>query len=1547
MAAVEKEGLAATRCEGTCKHRQRQRRRRQRQHLRMSVGQGRKLGVDNSGKVQSNTLNQRVGFVGRLRENTNAARASTALSSSSSSDSSRPSSRCNGLGVTRNTIHCHVGRTPSRRVRMLLDSGAGVVFFTQSQGDIWASRKQLVVRATDAQGAPFEAKGGEALWGRVHSQRGVVTKRIANAAYVSDSVAEGLLSYGAARAVGWRFFDDPIKGPVLRDGVGDEVPLEADENNHFWLSFEIVPCSEVDTTTALEPAADGEKAGIAIIRGLSKVVRPGGAHMAVRWPSRLPPLQHTPPASSRARQHHRNDSPHLGDDTTDTGAQAATAHDTPNLGDDTTDTGAQAATAAADRLAEAAQLLEYRQLNYRRLHEAWNHNSKAVDKAIEVGIVKDAVRPPGFSCAACAHADPSGAYFWRNTKTSSSMPLIPYHHVDIDLWGPMDVEDRNGFRYLFGAIDRATGKMFVHPLRRKCDAKLALQAYLALIRAQCPGIELHLRLWFKDIRVPGLSIVTSDRAGEFTSTYGYTASEFDELLQSVVHRLNTADTPQSGTSRIERVWGKLTTAARCCLYSSGLNKAYFFDAMVYAADIFNCLPTEANKLGCGEAPDATLGLDYDLGALVPFGTLAHCPLDGVKRDSKNEHVVIIGFNHDGHGYRAVRVRDGTIVTSVHIKPHPALGTARELRTSAATSSEVACFLAHHGNVDDLYIDIPVETTGGHLANLEETAADTAASALAPPPLVQQVGNAPGHGGSRISLRRRTEPRAGSRRSGPTARNYTATAILDNATTRALVRDARAAGLILRWKPGFKKGGKSGERYLFYSKARTFAQFDAMTKETFLSGSTGTRRPKATVGDMWHDAARGIVTFHDPDTPPVGSVDAADADHGDDGGAHGPGRADPSDAADADQGDNDVVEGPVGLESGSCDPASDPDANATDEASVPTVGFGRYLRRRQAVRAATAFVRKRLTAAERVVLKEGIKAKTAYIDVPDVLMMAAVLRHDGVRVPKTLAEAQRSPQWPLWLEALKKEYGGLVTQGVFDEVDRSAVPVDAKVVPTQLLFAIKKDGTFKVRIVVRGDLTIQGEHYIETKSSMVSLDTVRMLISMAAGSDMLLFSTDCCQAFLNAEVEEPHLYCSLPELPPEMRGGEFGVGGRAKVAHVHKAWYGLPQAPRSWQQHLMRFLLDPDKLGAKLFIHDRDAFEWEWQGHRLIGCIHVDDILFAVSSLEIRDEFMRRLKAEFLVTGGEDEATNFCGLEISRDWANHTITLKQEAFARKLMDKYSMWESRHEPTPFRLKQKLVPFEGESDEEETFDYAMCLGDLAWYSRTNPGLSYVVHELAHFIQRPGPEHIEAAHRVLRYIHGHLGAGLTYHGSGHVLGQSYDHLNKLVGAFDADFPHAGAKATSGVTVLLNGAAIAWKTRKQTTVSLNSTEAEIKAMVPGVEMVRSLTGLWEEVMQQRPGCMRVLVDSKPAISQVVHGMDSQKSASYKRAHFYAEDAVDSGLLWLDHIPGEHNPSDLLTKHVSTVAKYEYMNGVLSGNSPHLYETAEVLKILDSKKRRV
>jgi hypothetical protein len=190
-----------------------------------------------------------------------------------------------------------------------------------------------------------------------------------------------------------------------------------------------------------------------------------------------------------------------------------------------------------------------------------------------------------------------------------------------------------------------------------------------------------------------------------------------------------------------------------------------------------------------------------------------------------------------------------------------------------------------------------------------------------------------------------------------------------------------------------------------------------------------------------------------------------------------------------------------------------------------------------------------------------------------------------------------------------------------------------------------------------------------------------------------------------------------------------------------------------------------------------------------------------------------------------------------------------------------------------------------------------------------------------------------------------LTWHGSDSVLNQSYPHRNKLIAAWDADFPHSGAKATSGVTVFLNGAPIAWKVRRQTTVSLNSTEAKVKASCPGVEMVRSVTDLWGEIMHAKHGCVRTMMDSQGAEANINHGMDTKKCASFKRAQFYAEDTTTCGLLWIDHVPGTLNPADILTKQVGTVGAFANLNGIMNGSAPHLYESAAVLEVLSDAKQ--
>ena len=194
---------------------------------------------------------------------------------------------------------------------------------------------------------------------------------------------------------------------------------------------------------------------------------------------------------------------------------------------------------------------------------------------------------------------------------------------------------------------------------------------------------------------------------------------------------------------------------------------------------------------------------------------------------------------------------------------------------------------------------------------------------------------------------------------------------------------------------------------------------------------------------------------------------------------------------------------------------------------------------------------------------------------------------------------------------------------------------------------------------------------------------------------------------------------------------------------------------------------------------------------------------------------------------------------------------------------------------------------------------------------------------------------------VKGSPDAGLTYHGSDDVLTQSYDHRNKIILATDADFDHTGEHpCVSGVVALMNGAAIAWKVRCQTTRSANSTEAEVKACSLGVELIRALTDLCGEMIHQRHGMVRTMIDSTGARSLIRDGMDAKASAPIKRAQQAAEEATEQGVIWLDLVRGDVNPADICTKNIGNIGEFHCKNGVACGSKPDLYESKDVLAIL-------
>ena len=104
------------------------------------------------------------------------------------------------------------------------------------------------------------------------------------------------------------------------------------------------------------------------------------------------------------------------------------------------------------------------------------------------------------------------------------------------------------------------------------------------------------------------------------------------------------------------------------------------------------------------------------------------------------------------------------------------------------------------------------------------------------------------------------------------------------------------------------------------------------------------------------------------------------------------------------------------------------------------------------------------------------------------------------------------------------------------------------------------------------------------------------------------------------------------------------------------------------------------------------------------------------------------------------------------------------------------------------------------------------------TRPDISQTVHKMAQFSAQPTVEQWKLVKRILRYVQGRKSIGLLY---------TTEQDSSLVAYSDADY--AGdvndRKSTSGFVFLKNGAAISWRSKKQSVVAQSTAEAEYVAL--------------------------------------------------------------------------------------------------------------------------
>ncbi|CCH57825.1 hypothetical protein TBLA_0A00240 [Henningerozyma blattae CBS 6284] len=114
----------------------------------------------------------------------------------------------------------------------------------------------------------------------------------------------------------------------------------------------------------------------------------------------------------------------------------------------------------------------------------------------------------------------------------------------------------------------------------------------------------------------------------------------------------------------------------------------------------------------------------------------------------------------------------------------------------------------------------------------------------------------------------------------------------------------------------------------------------------------------------------------------------------------------------------------------------------------------------------------------------------------------------------------------------------------------------KIISTVILFTVKRDGTCKARYCARGDLQNQ-ESYGNTDSAILSLDSLKILLSVANNKQLHIRTADISHAFLYATLDED-LYINHPS-------------DKRVYTPLKKALNGLKQSPKNWNGTLREFM----------------------------------------------------------------------------------------------------------------------------------------------------------------------------------------------------------------------------------------------------------------------------------------------------------------------------------------------------------------------------------------
>ena len=518
--------------------------------------------------------------------------------------------------------------------------------------------------------------------------------------------------------------------------------------------------------------------------------------------------------------------------------------------------------------------------------------------------------------------------------------------------------------------------------------------------------------------------------------------------------------------------------------------------------------------------------------------------------------------------------------------------------------------------------------------------------------------------------------------------------------------------------------------------------------------------------------------------------------------------------------------------------------------------------------------------------------------------------DEQQDPVSVTEVESSPDKLKWEKAMETEMKSLQSNGVWELVEP---PPNRKIIGSKWIFKRKVDADgilerYKARLVAQGCTQKFGLDYEETFSPVVRFESIRCLLAMGTQHKLYLHQMDVSTAFLHGELSE-EVYMKQPE-------GFVEPGKEKLVCRLKRSIYGLKQSPRCWNHALDSRLKEMSfKQAASdpcLYVHTNS------EGEMFVVAVYVDDIILGGKSESKLNEVKRELSQKFEMKD-LGPLHHFLGVKVIQDQLSESIWVGQPMYTERILHRFDMHNSKPVSSPVNPDVKLTACENPDDVCNQEMYQAVVGSLLYLStKTRPDIAFAVSSAARFCASPTKEHWTAVKRILRYLNGSRQLGLLY--------KANTLSEEIAGFSDADWAGdvGDRKSTSGYVFLLGGAAVSWKSTKQTTVALSTAEAEYIALSTASQEAIWLQQLMSDLSKKTLQEMIIYKDNQSTIclakNQAVHGRTKHIDIKY---HFI-RDLVEAGKIKLIYCATENMVADIFTKGLSIrqFEKLRHLTGV-------------------------